>query len=594
MAINGVNVLKSGVSLEQIFGSKVSAQELEKLEELSQGGFTKTELAELTQMGIDTSPLLENFEVEETQTSKISSGDIASVIAELKGKYSAEKGSGDPYTSSNPQLKALQQAMNDGVIAELGNAGYTKAQIIQVINSVFPSVGIEATSTGGYTCPYGHDEDAKAIYNTFTQELMAASGTSPEIQALQQEITSLNLQITSNNQQLQSLKPMIEKLQTEIEKAIEKAINESEEIAEDQKQAASDIVKSELNAYTSAQGEMTYEQFQSNLASKLDSLSSDGNSKMSSVVRDMMNAESKMSTLQSYVSQMGSLIQQNATLSDKVTLKVADLAQKKAELATEEDPDCQKCDPIGFTSGTSRFDFFIDKDSDGKLSNEKEFLGAENGWNEMAALDTNGDGKVTKDEMSGLKMVVTNSDGTQTVQNAADLFTETDSINLNSYNAVNQDLSNGNTLLGTFDLTFNGEKIDNGYNTLDKVDWLDDNYDFSDKDNGVNRFAKDEFQATEALDFSDVFAEFEANADKLDAKLTSAWSKIGIERDEVKSKIVDSARSQAQSSAKEIDENFQQIAKEKEIQESQTASTQQAEADEQEQAKRKKTEKVQS
>ena len=212
----------------------------------------------------------------------------------------------------------------------------------------------------------------------------------------------------------------------------------------------------------------------------------------------------------------------------------------------------------------------------------------------MAALDTNGDGKVTKDEMSGLKMVVTNSDGTQTVQNAADLFTETDSINLNSYNAVNQDLSNGNTLLGTFDLTFNGEKIDNGYNTLDKVDWLDDNYDFSDKDNGVNRFAKDEFQATEALDFSDVFAEFEANADKLDAKLTSAWSKIGIERDEVKSIIVDSARSQAQSSAKEIDENFQQIAKEKEIQESQTAATQQAEADEQEQAKRKKTEKVQS
>ena len=47
-------------------------------------------------------------------------------------------------------------------------------------------------------------------------------------------------------------------------------------------------------------------------------------------------------------------------------------------------------------------------------------------------------------------------------------------------------------------------------------------------------------------------------------------------------------------SKKKIDENFQQIAKEKEIQESQTAATQQAEADEQEQAKRKKTEKVQS
>lgn len=585
---NGISVLKSGVDIQQLYASKATAAQIAAIKKAADGGFTQAELDSLTQMGIDINPLVSNFETEgageaDTNGNNITAGQIATVIAELKEKYSAEAGGKDHYTMSNPQLKAFQQAINDGVIADLGNAGYSKAQIIEVVNAVFPSIGIAATASGGYTCPYGHDTEAKALYEQFTQELIAAAGTSPEIQALQQEITSLNLQITSNNSQLQTLKPLIEKLQAEIEDTIEKAINESEEIAEDQKEEAARIVKSELEAFTSAEGEMSYEDFQSNLGYKLDALSSDGNSKMSQVIRNMMNAESKMDTLKAYVAQMGSLIKENAQLSDQVSLKAADLTQLKAELSAEDDPDCQKCDPIGFTSGSSRYDFFVDKDSDGKLSNEKEFLGAQDGWNEMVALDKNGDGKVTKDEMSGLKMVVTNADGTQSIQNASELFSDNDAINLKSYEAVNQDMSNGNTLLGTFDLTFNGQEIDDGYNTLDKIDWLDNNYEFSDKDNGINRFAKDEYQAQEALDFNDVFTEFESNANALDAKISDAWSKIGIERDEVKSKIVNSARASAESKADVIDENFKQIAKQKEAQELAAEK-----AEEQEELQRKK------
>ena len=569
VAINNVNI-------ENLYANKnVSATQLAKIKEVAQDGvISQAELAELKKMGVDTAPLTANFEIEEageaqtTATGGVSAGQIATMIAELKEKYAAEKGGGDSYSASNPQLMALKQAMDDGVIAQLGQAGYSKEQILDVIKSVFSSVGIEATANGGYTLPYGHGDDAKAIYEEFKTQLTAAAGTSPEMQALQTEIAALNLQITSNNTQISSLKASIEKLQTEVEEAIEEAIKESEEIAEEQKAEAARIVNEQLNAYTSANGEMTYEEFEANVSSKLDALSSDGNSKMSQVVRNIMNAESKMGTLKNYVTQMGTLIQENNTLTDQVKTKTADMSKLKEELANTEDPDCNRCDPIGFTHGNARYDFFVDKDGDGQLSNEKEFLGAENGWAEMSQLDKDGDGRITGDEMAGLKMVVTNTDGTQVVKDASELFNDdTDSINLGSYNTLNQELSNGNALLGTFDFAIDGQVSNKGYNTLDKIDWLDANYEFSDKDKGIGRFAQDETGNVQALDMTEDFANFEAKVDELEGKLTQAWANIGINRDDVKNQIGLMAENKAKAQGQLIDEDFKAIQRKQEAEE---------------------------
>ena len=364
------------------------------------------------------------------------------------------------------------------------------------------------------------------------------------------------------------MKASIEKLQTEVEQAIEEAIKESEEIAEEQKAEAARIVNEQLNAYTSANGEMTYEEFEANVSSKLDALSSDGNSKMSQVIRNIMNAESKMGTLKNYVTQMGTLIQENNTLTDQVKTKTADMSKLKEELANTEDPDCNRCDPIGFTHGNARYDFFVDKDGDGQLSNEKEFLGAENGWAEMAQLDKDGDGRITGDEMAGLKMVVTNADGTQVVKDASELFNDdTDSINLGSYNTLNQELSNGNALLGTFDFSIDGQVSNKGYNTLDKIDWLDENYDFSDKDKGIGRFAQDETGNVQALDMTEDFANFEAKVDELEGKLTQAWANIGVNRDDVKNQIGLMAENKAKAQGQLIDEDFKAIQRKQEAEE---------------------------
>lgn len=551
--------LNAGVTLQQLYGSQVSAAQLQQLEEMGKDGqFTDEEIAKIRQMGIDPKAILDNSAAVELNTNQVN---VAQKVAELKSKYGADKGSGDSYKMSNPQLKMFQKAMDDGLLDELGKEGYSKEQIIDVISQVFPSIGIKATDKGGYSLPKGHDAEAKKLYDSFAAKLMEVAGTSPEIQALQTEIASLNLQITSNNQQLNVLKGTVEKLQAEIEQAIEEAIQESEEIAEEQKQAAADIVKAELRNYTSSQGQMSYKTFQSNLSNKLDALSSDGSSRISEVVLKMVNAEAKMNTLRGCVDQIGALLAENDSLSTQVQQKVADVAKLKAELCGQEDPDCQRCDPIGFTAGDARYDFFVDKDGDGALSNEKEFLGADSGWDEMAKLDTNGDGKVDKSEMSGLKMVVTNADGTQAVKNASEVFADTDSINLKSYNAVNTNMSNGNTLLGTYGLTFNGQEINDGYNTLDKLSWLDTNYSFSDKDKGIGRFAKDEFSPVDAADFADIYEEFKSNLENLDLRMTEAWSKLGINRADVQENIAAMANAEATAEGRAIEEQFERIKK---------------------------------
>ena len=58
----------------------------------------------------------------------------------------------------------------------------------------------------------------------------------------------------------------------------------------------------------------------------------------------------------------------------------------------------------------------------------------------------------------------------------------------------NQSIGNNNQLLGTFGLTLNGKYSNDGYNTLDTVNWLDKNYSnmFTDKAERVGRFATED------------------------------------------------------------------------------------------------------
>lgn len=556
--------------INEAYGKKVDADVLAKIQEFGADGiFDDNEIAQMEEMGVDAVVLTQGAKAANAAnktgtTAAAGKGDISAKVNELKQKYSAEAGGSDPYTMSNPQLKAFKQAIDDGLVANLSGEGFSKNEIVNIIAEVFPSIGISLNEDGSYNCPIGHDAEAQELFAQFTGQLAVES--SPEARALREELNALNIQIEQNNQQIEALKPSIEKIQKEIEDEINAAIEKSEDIAEEQKEAASKLVNEELEAYTKADGEISYEDFQSGLNSKLNNLTSDASGQIAAVVSSLMGAESKMLTLNGYMTKMSTLVQENKSLQGQFDLKNDALDQIISDLSSGEieDPDCKKCDPIGFTAGDTRFDFFIDKDADGKLSNEKEFLGAEQGWAEMEALDADSNGKVEKDEMENLMVVITNADGTQTAKKASEVFGDADSVDLNSYKSLNKDMANGNTLLGTFGLTFQGEEVSDGYNTLDRIDWLEANYDFSDKDNGIGRFAQDVVIEAENKDFDEAFAQYQEKYEQLEEQLELAWKTIKIDRSSIKETAQHIASTEGLAKANEIEANFERIAKAKE------------------------------
>ncbi|MBQ8476763.1 hypothetical protein IJ531_06860, partial [bacterium] len=481
---------------------------------------------------------------------------------------------------------------------DLSQAGFTKSQIIDIIAGVFPSIGIANTGNGGYTCPNGHpypQSEAVDVFTSFLSKLVGVVGAdSEEIKASRAKIASLANQISSNNSALRTLEINIMMLQDEVEKTLKDKIAESDKIAKEQKEDSARAVSKCLSEYSSSNGEMTYDDFKKNLGSKLDSIANSANSQLSRVILEMVDAERKMTTLTGYLGKMQCLIQDNASLSASMKTEQTNLsdliAQQTAANAQCCDSECQRTDPIGFMDGDVRYDFFIDKDNDTKLSNENEFLGAQNGFQELQDIDDDGDGIVDVKELQAhnVKVVVTQADGTQSIKDIADVFGEKDSINLNTYQALHADMGDNNILEGTFEVK-KGDNTLEGYHTLDSIDWLDKNYDFSDKDNGKGRFAKEENVDVDALDYSGKFNTLSAKMAELRKTMDTVYAKLGLDAAEIQEGISNRAQSEANIFAKSINAKFEKAQEAKEAREAKLAQEAQEakEAQEQEEEKKK-------
>jgi len=566
----------------------LTAEQKEKVEAYALDGFDENELTELEQLGVSEATIKKLCEVNEPAATKATKTDeeITARAKELSAKYCAnlESYDGDIYSASNPMLQALKKAINDGVVGDLAKEGYTKLQIVKVISEAFPKVGIEVRDDK-YTLPHGHGDEAKEIYNSFkTKLLSAAGGDSPELQAAKQKLKGIYTQITDNNNKIQAIEFNIIQLQDEIEEIIDENIDKSKEIAKEHKEDSKKAVKTRLNEYSNSNGSMSYDEFQAKLKGDLDSIAGSADSELAKVVSNMVNAERKMATLSGYLDQIKQLMTDNTDLTaqiPEVQQEIDDItAEQEAENESATDEDSISTDPIGFTTDSNtRYDLFVDKDGNNDITNEQEFLGAEQGFKELQALDTDGDGSVTKAELASadIKIIQTNSDGTQEIKNAADVFADGDSIELKSYEAKNYEMSNGNQLLGTFDLTFKNKFLDNaGYQTLDKLGWLDANYEFTEEKEGTGRFADSFTGEVEALDFTENMNKYQAKFDEQQGKLDEIWTNIGIDSNEVRTGLK-SALNASQSDAQAIETAFEQTAL-RELQEAQEAQEEEAQA----------------
>jgi len=559
--------LKAGVTVETLYGNLDKTKDAEKLKALQNafkdGKITEDELQTLKGLNIDTSAITSAKNSTKSNGAKATAKkDINAIVKDLKAKYSA-KASGDIYSASNPSLKQLQKAMNDGAIAALGEQGYSKNEIIDIVSKVF-NVGIKNLDDGKYQVPYGHGAEAKDIYKQFSTELLKAAGDTEEIQASRAKLAQLNNQIRSNNRQMQSLEIAIVSLQEEIDKNIQEAIDRSKEIKEEHKEDTKEAVSDNLQKYTNSNGNMTYEEFQKNVSDDLNKIANESDSALSKTVAVMLQAEKRMTTLTGQLGQMKNLMDLNTKLSADAVAEEANLKELIETQANSPDADCSPCDPIGFVNDGVRYDFFIDKDGNNDLSNENEFLGAENGFNEMIAFDADGNKSVDVDEMAkaGVKVVVTNTDGSQEIKNITDVFNKGDSINLESYEQAGTKMDNGNTLLGTFDVNFGNKNIE-GYQTLDELSWLDANYDFSDRVEGAGRFAQGEETATQAMDFTEKYTELSNKANIFRQKMDSIWEKVGVDSQAIKDISAQADKETAQKGQK-INADFEEATKKRE------------------------------
>lgn len=564
--------LKSNIKIADLY-KDLSEEQIKSIEKASSDGFTQEELKKLEEEGIDTSLIIQNSKEKDAKKASKSTDDVEKRAKEVKEKYlkGNYSGNGDKYTSSNPELQSLNAALDDGLIKILSNEGFTKTQIVNIISKAFPNIGIKANGEdGAYDRPYGHDEQAQKIYSRFSSHLAIASGLeSKEIKAKRAELTSINNKIAYNNHEMQVLEVTIEALQEEIEEQIQEAIEESKDIQEETKKKAQNSVKKNLNAYTSSNGNMTYEEFKSGVDSDLKGIKTKSGRELSQVVNSLFDANYKMSLLKEYVSDLGDLNKDNQQLGEQALDTKSEL-DKLVDEAMENgsnDPQANCTDPIGFSSDSTRYDFFVDKDKNNDITNENEFLGAQNGFDEMKALDTDKDGKITASELesANVKVIQTNKDGTQKIINASDVFKNSmDGIDLNSYKNTNEDLQNGNKLLGTFNASINGQNLD-GYQTLDTNDWLDKNYEFSDEKEGTGRFSQDISEIETAYDSTEKINIFTIKNKELESDLSKAWNAWGFS-DEMSKNQINSLNSQAKNKGQAISDKFEKIAqKEKEV-----------------------------
>ncbi len=347
----------------------------------------------------------------------------------------------------------------------------------QVVEQLFPEVSQSAASSSSVDISGLNKEDVQA-----------------EIEQTEEEIATLTEQKADNDKNIQKTQQELQEIKKQINDAIENALKESQEFVAEQSAkilAASVEIAAE---YVASNGEMTKEEMKQKLSDKLGDVDTEI---PSSVLASLTEADGLLGKLCAKTQLLSNYCAYGEKLSNQITCKQNRLATLNDQLtAIEEAEEARKCDPIGFVVDGKICDFIIDRNNDGKFNNETEFLGAQNNWFEMISLDQNGnnDGKVSREEMenANVKVLVTNEDGSQQIVSVADLGI--DEIDLSSYQSSNQSIGNNNQLLGTFGLTLNGKYSNDGYNTLDTVNWLDKNYSnmFTDKAERVGRFATED------------------------------------------------------------------------------------------------------
>ena len=320
-----------------------------------------------------------------------------------------------------------------------------------------------------------------------TKTLDVEGKSSEELKAMKEE---LEAEKQENLDKMEAIEEKVEELIDKSEELVEKAIKQQEDDQAEYEEESKKIVKEQMKAYVDANKEgedgMSRQELQSNITGALKDIAPG----VAETFNAIAEATGLLDEVDTYIGELRTLIIDTQAIEGEISALDGSIAAAEAAEAAACDPP-PSCDPIGFeTEDGARYDFIV-ADEDG-FNETSDFLGAEDQWAEMEALDTSGDGIVSIDEFeaANIKMVKTDANGSQSEVGIREIFGDDFAIDLSTYKDANTAGYNGNLstgdadndgtldqeLVGTFEVQGVADEAIQGYNTLDDVDWLAENY----------------------------------------------------------------------------------------------------------------------
>ena len=377
-------------------------------------------------------------------------------------------------------------------------------------------------------------KSSTSISRTADTQGIETSLTSAE---LREEIEELQKERSRDLRKMELIEQKIEELAQEARDNIIEAAKKQQQAIEEHEDQAKETLDSEIKKYIEANKEggngMTKAQLQSNIKSAMPNAP-----KLAEALALLTEANSEIAQIDSMLGSLNLIIGDVKLLDADIQIKTS---QYDSVLKAEEAAKSKSCDPIGFTldseAGKVRYDFIVD---DGNFDSTNDFLGSQAQWAEMKALDTSGDGVVKADELSAnsIKAVKTNPDGSQEIVDIAKELGSDFSIDLSSYKTGGSHGSINSTadsdadgvldqqLLGTFNVNVNGSEI-KGYNTLDDVDFLEENY-------GVSADSQTVEISSDLESHVNFFTDFSAQNAQLKNDLFTEYSKLNLSEEFIK------------------------------------------------------------
>ena len=367
---------------------------------------------------------------------------------------------------------------NDGDIISI-NVGEISDSVLDSLNEKFGLVISVAENKN----PIDVNGTDKSDKTDETKKASKAEDTKAANAAKQAEIKDKEAKISNLSSRSDNIKSVVEQLSKEIETELKDAVNKQAKATEDEQKRIQDAVQKEIEQYK-ADREAGKDVPMGILSARIESAMSDAgfNSEMQQLISGLVLTNSKMK-------QMESLLGELNTVTDNINDLDAEIEQLTSEIKDTEPVEGEgkhgRHDPIGFSTGDVKYEFVVDRDNSGDLTDVSEFLGAENNFDEMSALDGDNSGNVDKAELNaaGVKVLVTDTTtGEQTLKSIEEAFGENelciDTANYNDLADQNVLDENGQQVLGNFNVTLGDETL-TGYSTLDTDEYLAANYKFS-------------------------------------------------------------------------------------------------------------------